>query len=71
MSNNEDNNWEEISNDISEISKKVNNNINKNESFDDLKDSFREVVENTSNILKGLMDALENTIKDEDDNGNR
>ena len=52
MSNKEENSWEEISNDISEISKKVKNNINKNESFDDLKDSFREVVEDTSNILK-------------------
>ena len=44
------NNWEEMSDDIADISKKIKNNISGDENIDDLKDSLINIKENVMNL---------------------
>ena len=60
------NNWSEIANDINNVAKKIKNNIDQENLVDDLKDSFKSTIENSSNIIKSLMKSVETTIKDEE-----
>ena len=66
MDNTENNSWDEISNDVSEIKKKIKDKVVGDNSIDDLKDSFQLTLENSKEILKNLIAAVDDTVKDEE-----
>ena len=66
MDNTENNSWDEISNDVSEIKKKIKDKVVSDNSIDDLKDSFQLTLENSKEILKNLITAVDDTVKDEE-----
>ncbi len=66
MDNTENNSWDEISNDVSEIKKKIKDKVVGENSIDDLKDSFQLTLENSKEILKNLIVAVDDTVKDEE-----
>ena len=66
MDNQQNNSWDEISNDVSEIKKKIKNKVVSENSIDDLKDSFQLTLENSKEILKNLITAVDETVKDEE-----
>ncbi len=62
-------NWKEISEDISNVTKKVKDSLDEENLVDDLKDSLFETVQGTSILLKALVEKIEFTIKDDDIQG--
>ena len=66
MDNTENNSWDEISNDVSEVKKKIKDKVVSENSIDDLKDSFQLTIENSKEILKNLITAVDETVKDEE-----
>ena len=66
MDNTENSSWDEISNDVSEIKKKIKDKVVGENSIDDLKDSFQLTLENSKEILKNLIAAVDDTVKDEE-----
>tara|TARA_B100000965_G_C19046016_1_gene521564 strand:+ start:159 stop:467 length:309 start_codon:yes stop_codon:yes gene_type:complete len=66
MDNTENNLWDEISNDVSEVKKKIKDKVGGENSIDDLKDSFQLTIENSKEILKNLIAAVDETVKDEE-----
>ena len=60
------NNWEEMSDDIADISKKIKSNISGDENIDDLKDSLINIKENVMNTFNKLAEIVENTLNDEE-----
>ena len=63
---NEENNWKEFSDDISNISKKIKSNITDEENIEDLKSSLKDTKESISNNFNDLVQIVENTVKDEE-----
>ena len=63
---NEENNWKEFSDDISNISKKIKSNITDEENIEDLKSSLKATKESISNNFNDLVQIVENTVKDEE-----
>ena len=63
---NEENNWKEYSDDISNISKKIKSNITDEENIEDLKNSFKATKESISKNFNDLVQIVENTVKDEE-----
>ena len=59
-------NWKEISEEISNVRKKVKDSLSEENLVDDLKDSLFETVQNTSKLLKTIVQKVEFTIKDEE-----
>ena len=66
MDNTENNSWDEISNDVSEVKKKIKDKVVSENSIDDLKDSFQLTIENSKEILKNLITTVDETVKDEE-----
>jgi len=66
MDNTENNSWDEISNDVSEVKKKIKDKVASENSIDDLKDSFQLTIENSKEILKNLITSVDETVKDEE-----
>jgi len=65
MQNKEKENWKEISDDTSEVTKKAKDSLPEEDIVDDLKDSLFESIQSTSNLLKTLFEKVENTVKDD------
>ena len=63
---NEENNWKEFSDDISNISKKIKSSITDEENIEDLKNSLKATKESISNNFNDLVQIVENTVKDEE-----
>ena len=63
---NEENNWKEFSDDISNISKKIKSSITDDENIEDLKKSLKATRESISNNFNDLLQIVESTIKDEE-----
>ena len=63
---NEENNWKEFSDDISNISKKIKSSITDEENIEDLKNSLKATKETISNNFNDLAQIVENTVKDEE-----
>ena len=63
---NEENNWKEFSDDISNISKKIKSNITDEENIEDLKSSLKATKESISNNFNDLVQIVENTVRDEE-----
>ena len=51
---NKENNWSKISENASDLSKKIKNKTYEENLVEDIKDSFKETIENTSDILNIL-----------------
>ena len=60
------NNWQDISDDISDLSKKIKANLTEEELVGDLKDSLNSTIEASGEILKNITNALQETVKDEE-----
>tara|TARA_B100000945_G_C20193022_1_gene507798 strand:+ start:383 stop:691 length:309 start_codon:yes stop_codon:yes gene_type:complete len=59
-------NWSEISESVTDLSKKIKDTVYEENLIDDIKDSLRETVENTSDILNTLSNTIDTRIKDEE-----
>ena len=66
MDNTENSSWDEISNDMSEVKKKIKDKVITENSIDDLKDSFQVTIDNSKEILKNLVTAVDETVSDEE-----
>ena len=62
----ESSNWSEISENASELSKKIKQNFQQESIVKDLNESFSETIESTSNIFLTLSNTIDTTIKDEE-----
>ena len=62
--NEDKNSWSEITDDISDVTKKIKNKIDEEDLVEDLKSSFRETVESTSEIMNSLLAIVDKSIKD-------
>ena len=60
------NNWQDISNDISDLSKKIKDNLTEESLVGDLKDSLNSTIQASGEILKNITNAVQETIKDEE-----
>ena len=60
------NNWNEISEDLNKLGKKIKEQTFEDNSMEDLKDSFNSTVNETAEILKELINNIETKIKDEE-----
>ena len=59
-------NWSEISQEFKDISKKIKNHIDQENLVDDLKNTFKSTIDNTSQLINNILNTVESTIKDED-----
>ena len=66
MTSNEENNWSNVGDQISDLGKKVKDKIDDEGLADDLKASLQDVSEAVSGILKSLVETVESTIQDEE-----
>ena len=62
----EENNWKEFSDDVSDISKKIKSNLTDEGNIEDLKNSLKATKESISNSFNDLVQIVENTVKDEE-----
>ena len=60
------NNWQDISDDISDLSKKIKDNLKEENLIGDLKDSLNSTIQASGEILKNITNALQETVKDEE-----
>tara|TARA_B100001029_G_scaffold179656_1_gene190156 strand:- start:1712 stop:2020 length:309 start_codon:yes stop_codon:yes gene_type:complete len=60
-----ENNWSEISENASDLSKKIKDKIYEENLVSDIKESFKETIHNTTNILNDLSKTIDSTVKDE------
>ena len=66
MTANEENNWSNVGDHISDLGKKVKEKIEDEGLADDLKASLEDVSEAISGILSSLISTVESTIQDEE-----
>jgi uncharacterized protein YeeX (DUF496 family) len=60
------NNWHQISEDISDLSKKIKDNLKEDSLVGDLKDSLNSTIQASGEILKNITSAVQETVKDEE-----
>ena len=60
------NNWQDISEDISDLSKKIKDNLKEVNLIGDLKDSLNSTIQASGEILKNITNAVQETVKDEE-----
>ena len=61
-----ENNWKELSDDISDMSKKIKSNLTNEENIEDLKTSLKATKDSISNSFSELIQIVENTVKDDE-----
>ena len=66
MDEKENKNWSEITDDLKNVRKKIVKKVDDEDLVNDIKQSFSETLENTSDILDKLITTIENTINDEE-----
>ena len=66
MEENQNNSWDEISDDMAEVKRKIKDKVTIENSIDDLKNSFQSIIENSKDILINLMNAVDETVKDKE-----
>ena len=59
-------NWHHISEDISDLSKKIKDNLTEESLVGDLKDSLNSTIQASGEILKNITNAVQETVKDEE-----
>ena len=62
----DNNNWSDMSEDIGKVAENFKGKMEEENLVDDLKQSFNETVENTSEAIKNLMSTVESVINDEE-----
>ena len=60
------NNWQNISDDISDLSKKIKDNLTEESLVGDVKDSLNSTIQASGEILKNITNAVHETVKDEE-----
>ena len=60
------NNWQDISDDMSDLSKKIKNNLTEENLVGDLKDSLNSTIQASGEILQNITNAIQETVKDEE-----
>ena len=66
MDDKENKNWSEITDDLKNVRKKIVKKVDDENLVNDIKQSFSETLQNTSDILDKLITKIENTINDEE-----
>ena len=66
MEENQNSSWDEISDDMAEVKRKIKDKVTIENSIDDLKNSFQSIIENSKDILINLMNAVDETVKDKE-----
>ena len=66
MEENQNNSWDEISDDMAEVKRKIKDKVTIENSIDDLKNSFQSTIENSRDLLINLMNAVDETVKDKE-----
>ena len=66
MDEKENKNWAEITDDLKNVRKKIVKKVDDENLVNDIKQSFSETLQNTSDILDKLITKIENTINDEE-----
>ena len=63
---NDEQKWSKIINDTDNVAKKVKSRIDEEVLVDDLKDTFKITLENTSQLINNIIQTVESTVKDEE-----
>ena len=63
---NDENKWSEISNDIANVTKQIKSKMNDENLVDDLKDTFKTTINNTSQLIANIVKTVEASVTDED-----
>ena len=63
---NGDHKWSEISNDIANVAKQIKSNIDDENLVDDLKDTFKATIDNTSQLISNIVKTVEASVTDEE-----
>ena len=59
-------NWKDLSDDISEISRKIKSNLTNDENLEDLKHSLKNIKNSMSESINELFQIVETTVNDEE-----
>ena len=59
----ENNNWQDISKNISEVSNKLMKKTDDEDLVDDLKESLKSTIENTSKLISNVLNLVESNIQ--------
>ena len=62
----EENQWTYIANEVTEVSKKIKSKIDEEDIVLDLKETFKQTIENTASTIDNLIKTVDSTIKDEE-----
>ena len=57
--------WNNLSDDLDAITKKINAKINQENIVDDLKENLNNTINSTSELIKSMFEGIEATIKDD------
>ena len=58
--------WSNISSDIADVAKKIKSRIDEEDLVEDLKDTFKTTIDNTSKLINNIIKTVESTVTDED-----
>ena len=58
--------WSNISSDIADVAKKIKSRIDEEDLVEDLKDTFKTTIDNTSQLINNIIKTVEATVTDED-----
>ena len=58
--------WSNISSDIADVAKKIKSRIDEEDLVEDLKDTFKTTIDNTSQLINNIIKTVESTVTDED-----
>ena len=58
--------WSNISSDITDVAKKIKSRIDEEDLVEDLKDTFKITIDNTSQLINNIIKTVESTVTDED-----
>ena len=61
-----ENYWSEINKDVADIAKRVKSKIDEEDLVEDLKDTFKITIDNTSQLINNIIKTVESTVTDED-----
>ena len=58
--------WKNISSDIADVAKKIKSRIDEEDLVEDLKDTFKSTIDNSSQLINNIIKTVESTVTDED-----
>jgi len=60
------NNWAKLNDDLNDLTNKLQDKIAEDESIDDLRQSFKDTLNNMSSIIKNISNVIESTVSDDE-----